>query len=350
VKHWAIFLSLLCSSVSLGAAAAHGAAFDLDAQLRNEMAFNGAVLIVKSGETVFKECYGLAQREFKVPVASDTRFRIASLSKLFTGCAILKLQEEGRLKVSDELAALAGMGREPFAIHNLLTHTSGLPNYEGHAASLESCLTLMHMVDTQIRLWPRASGGFFSYADTNYLVLARVIEMVSEKPYAEFMANEIFGPLGMMRAGCGITPVVVDSCASAYVLQADGSYAVAERLRQPLIQAGSGDVYASLEDMEAFVHVLQARSFLSEESWTTLCSPQVPLPSGGHAAYGWFVREVGDKQLLVGKGRLCGYLSAIIHCFSEAVTLVILSNVESDEVFDSVRKRVAAFAFSPPAP
>lgn len=167
---------------------------------------SGAVLVARRGEVLFSEAYGAARREPMRPNTMETRFELASLSKLFTAVAIAQLVEKGRLAFDSSVTSVLPDYPNPAAgrritVHHLLTHTSGLPDFyrNGKLRALEDSIhTLRDFWRTFAldSLWSEP-GARFDYSNSNYILLGSIIEKVSGMPFEEYVQRQIFDPAGM---------------------------------------------------------------------------------------------------------------------------------------------------------
>lgn len=139
--------------------------------------FSGAVLVGKKGEIIFSKGYGLANDELKVLNSPQTRFRIASLTKLFIAVAMMQLQERGLLNVQDTLSKYVPdyPNGDRITIHHLLTHTSGIPNYYKHFADVRFSANVKEMV-AAFKKWSIEfePGARFCYSNSGYAILAYI--------------------------------------------------------------------------------------------------------------------------------------------------------------------------------
>ncbi len=168
--------------------------------------FNGGILIAKKGQIVFEKYDGYQNHWSKVAMDSVTSFHLASVSKTFTGMAVLKLWEEGRLQLNDDVSYyLPGFPFQGVTIKTLLNHRSGLPNYVHFMEELgwdkkkvvQNQDILTFMIENQKRLNVARPDRRFAYSNTNYALLALIIEKVSGVPYNTYLQETFFLPLGM---------------------------------------------------------------------------------------------------------------------------------------------------------
>ena len=172
----------------------------------NQTRFNGSILVAKNGKIVFEKYNGLTDLNEGNPIDSSTSFHLASVSKTFTAMAILKLWENNLLQIdSPAVNYLPQFPYPNITIRNLLSHRSGIPNYVHFVESMgwnsnknltnNDLLTLMNNNKQKIRVG--RNDSYFEYSNTNYALLALIIEQVAKTSYANFLENTFFKPIGM---------------------------------------------------------------------------------------------------------------------------------------------------------
>ncbi|WAC49380.1 serine hydrolase [Asticcacaulis sp. SL142] len=166
--------------------------------------FMGAVLVVKDGQIVLDKGYGFADRDAKTPITPDTRFYIASVTKQFTATSILLLEERGKLSTDDPVGKyLPGLPAawNSVPLKNLLTHTSGIPDWgnqpQARAASRQPITAGQMLAYVSDKPLDFPTDTAYAYSNTNYVLLAMVVEKVSGKPFGTFLQANIFKPLKM---------------------------------------------------------------------------------------------------------------------------------------------------------
>lgn len=171
--------------------------------------FNGEFLVAKKGEIIFEKYSGYGHSDQKDPLTENSALHLASVSKTFTAMATLKLWEEGKLQVNDEVSAyLTGFPYKGVTIKTLLNHRSGLPNYVHVMEQLgwdkKKIVTnqdvLQFLIEKKKNLQAGAPDRSFHYCNTNYALLALIIEKVSGVPYPQFIYENFFAPLGMTNS------------------------------------------------------------------------------------------------------------------------------------------------------
>ncbi len=169
-----------------------------------EAGFSGAVLVVKGGEVILHNGYGLADREKNIPVKKDTVFDIGSITKRFTRAAILKLEEQGKLKRSDLLSSVIDDVPEDKAeitIEQVLEHTAGFHEYhdtKGDFEEMDREKALKTILSQKLRFTP---GDRQAYSNSGYGLLAVIIELVSGQSYPSYLKEYLFKPAGLKRTG-----------------------------------------------------------------------------------------------------------------------------------------------------
>jgi D-alanyl-D-alanine carboxypeptidase len=185
------------------------------AQLKSELTkesaedmFSGAVLIAKAGKPVFEAAYGYADRERKIINTVDTKFRFGSMGKMFTAVAVLQLVQGGKIKLDDPLSTyLPDYPNKQVArvtIHQLLTHTGGTgdifgPEYDEHRADLKELKDYLAVYGNRGLLF--TPGSKWDYSNYGFILLGRVIEVVSGQSYYDYVRVHIFDPAGMASTG-----------------------------------------------------------------------------------------------------------------------------------------------------
>ena len=319
--------------------------------------FRGTVLVGVNGQIVFKKAYGLADEQWNTPNTTTTKFRIASLSKQFTAACILLLQERGRLKVQDPISQYLPRLPQPWhhiTIHQLLTHTSGIPNYTDSpqiAKLNRTGATPQEMIelvaDKPLDFKP---GSQLRYTNTGYILLGMIIEKVSGEPYHAFLKSNIFERLGITNSGYDRATDILKERASGYRIK-DGAIANADFIDMTLPYAAGG-IYSTVEDMYRWNEALaQDGKLLSKDSLKQMFTeyPEATY-EGMHYGYGVVIsRRKFGKLLYYHGGGVEGFSSSIQRYPSERVCIVVLSNLASFKPWE-MGDHIAADLFHEPLP
>ena len=292
--------------------------------------FSGVVLVRRGKKTILVKAAGVADRGFGVPVTTDTKFQIASLSKPITSVAIAKLVDGGQLSYETKIGELIpGVPNgDKITIEQLLTHYSGLSSPDrdkGASAWFRFEQSTAHLVD-RVRaskpMW--APGERYEYSNANYWLLAAVIEKLSGVSYGAFIKREIFDPLGMKdTAHRADLLAVVPKLATGYQLDGPGRFRVSEILDWTS-KTGNGSIYSTAGDIATFYEAFVGGRLVKPETAARMRGPRGKL-----VGYGWFRRtlERDGRDALWFNGRSPGY-GAYLEGFDDSDTsFVILSNL-----------------------
>lgn len=305
------------------------------------------VLAVDGGEIVFAHGFGLADVENNVPCTPQTNFRMASVSKQFTAAAILLLVDRGKLSLDDTLdkffPGFPNYGKQ-ITVKQLLTHTSGLPDYEdlipdGTTLQLDDYDVLKILLDTKEPLFD--PGKEWRYSNSAFVLLSLIVEIAAKQPYQQFMASEIFTPLEMdesliYQRGLNTVP----NRAFGHDLQ-DGKWVRAD---QSVASATRGDgcVYTSLDDYLKWLRAHATRKLLSAESHEAMFSPQVKTTRDDSSyGYGWFLDEYRGQPRVHHNGDSRGF-RLCVQAFPERQAAIVLQfNGNVKEEMTKVGERMA---------
>ena len=212
--------------------------------------FSGVVRVSRGEHLLWTCAYGEACREWHVPNTPATAFHIGSISKQFTAAAVLLLQDAGKLRVEDSLGHWlpdAPTAWRSITIHQLLTHTSGipdlvrLPEFADLATRHTTLDDEIHLLESKPLL--HAPGSESHYGNSGYLVAARIVELASGVPFERFLGERIYRPLHMSHSGYASGEAVVSGQASGYVWS-NGSWSLPAYLDMS-IPVGAGAEYSS---------------------------------------------------------------------------------------------------------
>lgn len=311
--------------------------------------FSGVILVAKGDRILLHKGYGLANIEHEVPNAPPTVFQVASVSKPFTSAAIMLLQEDGKLDVRAPLRRILPSypNDDKLTIHHLLTHTSGIPNindfaeYEALQQKPHATSELVaYFRDKPLEFEP---GEKYSYSNSNYNLLAHIIEKVSGLSYGDFLKRRIFDPLRLRNIGHrGSAAQIVPKLANGYA----PSGAI-ELERAPYIdwtvKTGNGSLYSDASGIARFIRAVHKSELLSAASSSALFTRHTP-----HAGYGWFLTQANGREIHHVNGRSPGYAAQADYYVNEDVTVVVLSNTYVSVTTD-IARAVGAYLFGLPA-
>ena len=304
----------------------------------------GSVLISKNGRTIFSKAYGLASLEYNVPNTENTLFNIGSLSKQFTAMGIVLLEEQNKLSFDDDIKKnipeLAAYDKV-ITIRHLLHHTSGVRDLHGllglagwRPADLETNEHVYRVFENQKDL-NFNPGDEFSYSNTGYIFLAKIIENVSGVGFEQWMKQNIFEPLGMKNTYVEAQPDrVVANNATSYYLRDEFKRAI-----EYWGYFGAGNMHSTTEDQNIWLQNFST----PKKGWESAFKKLVlttPLNNGFDTNYGFGVRiENYEGKKVIQHGGSVGGFRAITRVFpEEQLNIVMLTNYSRSSIGSKTNK------------
>jgi CubicO group peptidase (beta-lactamase class C family) len=312
-----------------------------------------SVLVLRDGVPVVRRSYGLADLEAGTAATPRTNYRLASISKQFTAAAALLLAEEGRLRLDDRirpwLPTLPDAAAD-ITLHHLLTHTSGLIDYEDvmDAADTRQIhdVDVLRLLETQDRTY-FAPGTGYRYSNSGYALLALIVERASGQRYADFLRDRIFRPLGMehtMAYEAGRSNVAHRAYGYS---STDGIWVRTDQSTTSAV-LGDGGIYSSIDDLAKWDAALYRERLLKAPSLRLAFTPATATDDPGvRYGYGW--RITGGT--LWHSGETIGFRNVIVRYPQRRVTVVLLTNRNDPEPYATAKKLAAlVLADAPFAP
>ena len=261
--------------------------------------FNGVALAARGRTVIHLGAYGLANREWDIPHAVDSKFLLGSVSKQFTAMLVLQLAEEGRLKLDDCILKYLpdyppDKGRK-ITLHHLLSHSSGiptshvLPNWYSELWRMDYTTEELPRLfyDQDLRFEP---GTGFLYSNPGYYMLAVVIEKVTGKSLEDSLQERIFAPLEMRDSGVYDLNTLVPRMSSPYEYW--NFRFTRSDYWNPSSTQGAGGIFSTVEDLFKWERALATHQLLTPESQASMFAPHTPMRGSGAYAYGWVVRKL----------------------------------------------------------
>jgi CubicO group peptidase (beta-lactamase class C family) len=301
--------------------------------------FNGTALVAENGRVVYKGGFGMANMEWGIPNTPDTKFRLGSITKQFTATLIMQLVEQGKIKLDGKLSDYLPDYRkdtgEKVTIHNLLTHTSGIPSYTGLPNFFQDVSRNPYKVADFVKKYASGNlefepGSKFSYSNSGYFLLGAIIERVTGKPYEQVLKENIFDPAGMKNSGYDHHDTIISKRASGYVKTGNG-YINAPYLDTSIPYA-AGSLYSTIEDLFLWDQVLYTDKLLSAQSKQLMYKPFLE-----NYAYGWGVTNASFKQngqpvqVITHNGGINGFATNIAR-YPDGKNLIVLLDNTSQNV------------------
>src|SRR5215813_2785530 len=313
--------------------------------------FTGAVLVTRGRQILLREPYGMANYELLVSNSAETRFHIASVSKPFTAAAILQLQEQGRLNITHHLSLfLPGYPHgDKITLDHLLTHTSGVPNIND-LPDYDIVARVPHTLEQLVAKFASLPlefqpGADYRYSNSNYNLLALIIEKVSGQSYGDYIRQHILLPAGMVASGHdGDASRLIPFVASGYEPHGISGYEKAPYLDWSN-KSGNGSLYSTLDDLSHFDRALNTDLILKP------ATREKYFVEGKGSRYGWFMRKRSGHRVMSANGRSPGFTAELDRFPDDDVTIIVLSNSYASISQDPIAAGIADIVFGQqPAP
>jgi CubicO group peptidase (beta-lactamase class C family) len=317
--------------------------------------FNGALLVVKDGQTLVRGGYGTADLESGRAFTAETPFYIGSLTKQFTAAGILRLEMEGRLRVTDSIGRfIPGVpaDKRGITLHHLLTHTAGLASDPPAGVDAERS---REAVIREILAAPlqRPTGSGYAYSNAGYVLLAVIVQAAAGVPFEQYLRERLWTPAGMRHTG--YRPAGMENVAVGYT---GGTRWGTPMERHPSADGptwslrGAGGMISTLDDMQAWMRALESRSVLSDEALGKLWAPQVQQGAQSHYGYGWVITRTSRNTGLVWHNGSNGVYYAELRRYpDEGVLMIIASNVaeaSAESALSGVVRLTFGLPYTPP--
>ncbi|MEM6539274.1 MAG: serine hydrolase domain-containing protein [Pseudomonadota bacterium] len=326
---------------------------DLDAFFNEVPEFSGVVLIADRGEPIYKRAFGTRNYSTNAQMQDDSLFELASVSKPFTSMAVLMLVQEGLIDLDDPLEEyISGLEYEGVTIRHLLTHTSGVPDYmavmsehwdKTKVATNADAIAYLKQYRPEILFAP---GEKYKYSNTGYLLLASIVEAVTDQDFADFLRQRIFEPLEMTDTDIreytewdtndrfavgskkneetGKHARAVDTSGETYAVWLGGRY-------------GPGRVSSTVDDLLKWDRSLYTEKLVSRDLLAAAFTKPV-LNDGEPSDYGfgWSIDEenAGLGKIVSHTGGNPGISTVLLRCIETDMTAIVLNNTGD---FDTVR-------------
>lgn len=311
--------------------------------------FNGNVLLAENGEVIYQKSFGMANYYEQRPLNDSSVFELASVSKQFTATGILLLMEQGKLKLTDTLQKFfPDLPYKHITLKHMLTHTSGLPAYEdlvdekwdhNKIAFNGDVIKMLAKEKPPVLFQP---GEKWEYSNTAFMLLASIIEKVSGQSFKEFMASQVYQPLGMRHTRIYNTRrsgEVIDNYAYGFVWSDSLSTFVLpdsmEQLRFVYYMdgiQGDGITNSTASDLLKWDRAVKNHTLLTKTTTDEMLSPQALSDTtiNEYYGYGVFVGENENGKYISHSGGWPGYSTNLSRYVDKDRTIILLSNNNSN--------------------
>jgi CubicO group peptidase (beta-lactamase class C family) len=309
--------------------------------LHKTRGFNGNILVAKGGKIIYQNAIGWADYLHRDSLKLSSRFEMASVTKTMTGTAIMMLIERGKLKLDQDVREFfPDFPYEGVTIKLLLTHRSGMMNYVYFVDGIYrkehriqkvglSNADAMAMIAKYKPARFNTPDKTFLYNNSNYMVLASIIEKVTKMPYAQFMKENVFKPAGMTHTDV-YSKATYDKIPVDVVGHDRGTwkYSVAQNFLDGPV--GDKGVYSTVGDLWIFDRALRAGKLLKQSTMDTAYVPRNPWVHGHfNYGYGWRLFEAPGQQVVYHTGWWHGFRHIYLRDMKHDIVIVLLTNLSN---------------------
>ena len=290
------------------------------------------VAVATRGEIIHLKTYGMANVELAVPVSENTVFEIGSISKQFVAAAVMLLVEEGKLGLDDAIHRyLPDLPGEwlGVTVRQLLTHTSGIPDYEEIRSydvyrfrlTPEEVIRIAHG-----RPMDFAPGTGSYYSNTGYYLASMIVERIEGQPLGQVLKSRIFDPLGMTQTRMADPEAIIPNRAAGYWVNKAGEL-INRNPTETSSTLGAGGLLSSAQDMATWDEALYGTGLLSDESKTAMWT-SVILPDGEDTEYGfgWAVSPYQGMRSQSHRGQVAGFVASFQRFPDQEAAIIVFMN------------------------
>lgn len=337
----------------------------LEANIKSSKPFSGSILVAQKGKIIYRGAFGSAGFKSEKKNTVDSKYFIASITKVFTAVAILQLVEQKKIKLEDKLSKWLPEinGSNKITIHHLLTHQSGLrrDSHMGYDAEVSYQERLFSIKNDSLMFQP---GEKEVYSSVGFYALTYILETVSEMKFETYFEKNIFTPANMKNTGVKKTITEKIDGLSFGIGSVSDSYGVIDIGPAPYFDsysfAGGGSLYSTIDDMYSFYSALEIGKLLSHNTvrlmkleWPTKQKRRIKL----YHSYGWeiydYSSEKGPFLMIDFTGKINGYRSMIRNFENDNIQIIVLCNSDfSDrsQLGATVREILLDFKYNSPEP
>lgn len=267
--------------------------------------FEGSVLVAQNSDTLLADGWGYANREWQMPNSITTRFRLGSITKMFTATLIMKLVQEGRVSldnpVADYIEGLPGDRGKDITVRHLLTHTSGLQEFYRIPGFKRLWLYTPPSPEELVKIvsgYPLEfePGARYAYRNIGFIALGIIIEKITGQSYESALTQHIFQPAGMIHSGLEQEGEIIPQRADGYARIKEG-WRKGDHLN-PGILSAAGGIYSTAMDMYRFSKAIDSNLLLKPEILEQMLTPQIKESQDKddhrYYAYGWHIDKLAN--------------------------------------------------------
>jgi CubicO group peptidase (beta-lactamase class C family) len=303
----------------------------------NNGQFNGTILVKKGENIIYKNALGLANREWDILNTIDSKFLIGSIGKPFTALMTLILVNDGLIDlnatINEYIPGYSGPGKNKVTIHQMLTHTSGIPNHGAIPNLSKKLVRWIYNTDEYLELIQNIElkfepGTSFEYSGIAYNLLAIICEKVAHKDFGDLLKERIFIPLEMRDTKHDKNLDIDTKRANGYEYHLLEGYMNPSYIEMCHVK-GSGGILSTIDDMSKFSNeCFNTQKLLSKDLYKKMFTPFVK--DWQHYGYGWWITNKiinGDSLTLISHGGSTdGYKAYLTRIVEDSVDIILCQN------------------------
>ena len=352
-------LALICA---VGATAAPSDTIDqyVLEEMQRERIPGLALGVYRHGDIVKAQGYGLANVELNAPVKPETLFQSGSVGKQFAATAVMMLVEQGKVGLEDSITRYFADAPESWRsirVKNLLSHTSGLAEYESDPLTAAGAPFYLRLDFTEDELRRKIyalpiefdPGARWAYRNTNYVVLGMLIRKVTGQFYGDFLADRIFKPLGMTATRIISEADIIPNRSSGYRL-VKGELKNQEWVSPTFNSTADGALYFNVPDLAKWDAALYTERLLKKSSFDamwTVFRLNDGKPNKGDYGFAWGIREVRGHRLMEHSGSWQGFTTHFARYVDDGLSVAVLTNLDSGHARPSRIAHAVAGLYDP---
>ena len=329
--------------------ASHAAFNKFIADYTKKHDFNGTILVRQNGNKIYNESFGLANFQFEIHNTNDTKYKIASITKLFTSVLTMQLAEQGKIDLNQNIKTYLpnykGEGAEKVKIFNLLTATSGIESNEKDAKGddIPAMYARPYSTDELLNLFcsgklENEPGKVWNYNNADYVILGKIIETIYDKPCEDVLKEKILEPLKMNSTGMFNMTKVIKNLANVY--EVNDSTRVIENT-PPIYTENyyaAGGLYSTADDLLKFSNALYGDKLLNRNSVKLIIQPYLSSYGLGIWVYDMNVNNqkvrIAERQ-----GAIWGTKTRLLHILDKDITIILLTNAQTTSI-DNIQAEI----------
>ncbi|PKI16806.1 serine hydrolase domain-containing protein [Colwellia sp. 12G3] len=295
-----------------------------------------AAIVSQHGKILYKGALGMANIELKVPLKTDSIFRLGSITKQFTAAAIVMLAEQGKLSIDDDIHKYVPdfpTEEQVVTIANLLSHTSGIANYTedehiwNKLIPTETTLDEM-LIEFAKHPMPLKTGEAMRYSNTGYVLLGKIIEVASKKSYPDFIEQDIFAKLGMKNSHFGGSQLITNRASGYSRTELGVVNAAPINMMWP---HGAGSLLSTVDDLNIWFNALRSGTLISKTSYKKMVTPfLLNDKSSSDYGFGLGVYNINKYKAIGHGGGIHGFVTHAFYIPEKDLYVAVLNNSDSD--------------------